>query len=322
LKKRGKKILIFTTFKWGLQWVPIAVDRIILIYTREGRVEPKRRGGLRPQLLTDKHKAAIRGYIAEDCSITLDSLRDKLMETYGVEVSRSTIDRAIDCFSYTLKRVTPLPACRNDEATIELRYSYAREFLSLLSQQDGENIFFLDEVGFNASMRGKRGRAPRGQRATHVVQNLKTRNISVCCVMSKGGTFYFKKDSRAFNTDRFSVFIDELLTKFEEAGSKNMVLVMDNVPFHHSSIIGEKISAAGHSLRFLPRYSPFLNPIEYMFAQWKQLVRGSRPSNEEELISLIDSTFERISSENCSNYYRKMLDMLLRCMNREIITDE
>jgi transposase len=49
------------------------VDRIILIYTRESRIEPKRRGSLRPQLLIDKHKVAIRGYIAENCSITLDS---------------------------------------------------------------------------------------------------------------------------------------------------------------------------------------------------------------------------------------------------------
>jgi hypothetical protein len=205
---------------------------------------------------------------------------------------------------------------------MELRHTYSWEFLSLLPRKDGQSIFFLDEVGFNVSMRSTRGRALKGQRAIHVVPNLRTRNISICCTMSKCGTFFYKKQIRPFNSESFGEYIDELLGKFEEMGLENVVLIMDNVRFHHSQEVLRKIVEKGHTYRFLPPYSPFLNPIENLFAQWKQLVRDCRPRNENELMDMIDSCFLEITNEHCLGYYRHMLDMILRCLCGEEINEE
>ncbi len=62
---------------------------------------------------------------------------------------------------------------------------------------------------------------------------------------------------------------------------------MDNVSFHKSQIISQKFLGAGHRIMFLPPYSPFLNPIENVFAQWKQNVRSTRNSNETELLTIL-----------------------------------
>ena len=49
------------------------------------------------------------------------------------------------------------------------------------------------------------------------------------------------------------------------------VLVMDNATFHNRADIRAAIVNAGHTLDYLPTYSPDLNPIEKKWAQIKKL---------------------------------------------------
>jgi transposase len=51
------------------------------------------------------------------------------------------------------------------------------------------------------------------------------------------------------------------------------VVVMDNATFHKRSDIKAVISDAGHTLEFLPPYSPDLNPIEKKWAHAKAIRR-------------------------------------------------
>ena len=59
------------------------------------------------------------------------------------------------------------------------------------------------------------------------------------------------------------------------------VVVMDNAPFHKRQDIQDAIRLAGHSLEFLPPYSPDLNPIEKKWAQAKAIRRQKRCSVDE-----------------------------------------
>ena len=49
------------------------------------------------------------------------------------------------------------------------------------------------------------------------------------------------------------------------------VIVMDNASFHKRLDIQHAIREAGHTLLFLPPYSPQLNPIEHKWAQAKAI---------------------------------------------------
>jgi transposase len=298
------------------------VQRIVDIYQSEGRVVGKPSGGCKRKILGDEHKRAIQSYVSEDCSISLERISSKLFQDFGIRVGKSTVHRTMGQFSYSFKRVTLIPERRNDEGTIETRYTYARDFLSLLSEHDGENIFFLDEAGFNVSMRAKSGWAPKGERAVHTVTNLRTRNISLCCTMSKNGAFHYRTQNFPYNSVSFGQYVDDLLRVFDGREMSGVVIVMDNVRFHHNREILESIRSRGHVVKFLPPYSPFLNPIENMFAQWKQMVRSGASQNEGELLRLIEGCFLEISGNHCANYYRHMLRMLNKCMNRETIVDE
>src|SRR5690606_39401417 len=49
------------------------------------------------------------------------------------------------------------------------------------------------------------------------------------------------------------------------------VVVMDNATFHKRLDIQNAITQAGHTLEYLPAYSPDLNPIEHTWAQAKAI---------------------------------------------------
>lgn len=51
----------------------------------------------------------------------------------------------------------------------------------------------------------------------------------------------------------------------------NCVIVMDNATFHKRQDTQQLIRSAGHTLLFLPPYSPDLNPIERKWAQAKAI---------------------------------------------------
>jgi len=49
------------------------------------------------------------------------------------------------------------------------------------------------------------------------------------------------------------------------------VVIMDNAAFHKRAATHELLNKAGHTLMFLPPYSPDLNPIEHKWAQAKAI---------------------------------------------------
>lgn len=295
------------------------VYSIIDVYVLEGRLETKKRGS-RPKALNDEHVLAIRRWIDDDASITLSALKNKLLEVYGISVCTKTIDNYIDSFGYSFKRTTLIPERRNNMNTIEVRATYALNWLDLREIYEAGNFIFIDEVGFNISMRSRRGRSLRGTRAVQTVSALRSKNISVCCAMSKNGVILYHSQATAFNTLCYKNFTESLITKIANMGS--CVFIMDNVPFHKSPAIRETIESNGHKFLLLPPYSPFLNPIENLFSKWKNNIRQARPQGEVELFNLINNVSILITPEDCNGYYQHMRRFITKCINKEEIVDE
>lgn len=79
------------------------------------------------------------------------------------------------------------------------------------------------------------------------------------------------------NTEVFTAWIEQdLLPKLPS----HSVLVMDNAAFHKNQTLQMMIKNAGHTLQYLPPYSPDLNPIEHKWAQAKTLRRKYQCSIE------------------------------------------
>lgn len=71
----------------------------------------------------------------------------------------------------------------------------------------------------------------------------------------------------------------DLLPKLPEQS----VLVMDNATFHKRNDIQQAIADAGHTLEYLPSYSPDMNPIENKWAEVKAKRKRHRCDDVDEL---------------------------------------
>jgi transposase len=72
------------------------------------------------------------------------------------------------------------------------------------------------------------------------------------------------------NTEVFTSWVEQIL--LPELPKKS-VAVMDNAAFHKGKDMQKILENSGHTLLYLPPYSPDLNPIEKKWAQAKQIRR-------------------------------------------------
>jgi transposase len=68
--------------------------------------------------------------------------------------------------------------------------------------------------------------------------------------------------------------------------------------------VREAIEAVGAELRYLPAYSPDLNPIEQAFSKLKAALRKGAARTVDVLVKLIGKLVKSFASEECANYFR------------------
>ncbi|KII67582.1 hypothetical protein RF11_14316 [Thelohanellus kitauei] len=108
----------------------------------------------------DSHKELICDIIDEDCTRSIQQVCNILFDRTNLRISRSTENRCLKEFHYSLKMIKLIPKRRNDPITIEIRKEYAIIFLRMAP--DSQKIIFLDETGFQVNMVNKCGRSMKG----------------------------------------------------------------------------------------------------------------------------------------------------------------
>ena len=297
------------------------VDSIIESHQSSANVANQTKVESRSHILTEEEKGAVKSWVDDDCSRSLSSLANECQNQFDKKVSVSTIQRVLEKFAFTMKRVHSQPVKRNTSSTIGDRFKYANAFMDHLTRCTYKDFIFIDEVGFQVTMRNKRGRSKKGTRAIQVIPSTRSRNISVCCAMTCERVLQHKVELSPFNGQSFVEFINGVINQIEGEGIKGAIFVFDNLSFHKSEDIRLMIENNGHKLQLLPPYSPFLNPIENMFSKWKQYVKSQKPKSEEELMRYIEEGIRTISAENCLSFFQHMMGYIARCIRKEPITD-
>jgi transposase len=162
-----------------------------------------------------------------------------------------------------------------------------------------ECLVFIDETGAKTNMVRLYGRAPRGRRlkasaphghwmTTTFVGALRHDAIAAPCVFDG-----------PMNGACFLAYVDHFLAP---ALRKGDLVVMDNLPAHKIAGVREAIERAGARLRYLPPYSPDLNPIEQAFAKLKAALRKAAARTFEDLIEAIAQALADFKKQECANY--------------------
>jgi transposase len=135
-------------------------------------------------------------------------------------------------------------------------------------KNEGKTIVYIDESGFAHDMPRTHGYSLKGQRCygTHD-WGAKGRTNAIGALVGKA-LLTVALLTGSINTQIFTCWVQQdLLPKLPP----NSVIVMDNAAFHKGKDMHNSITDSGHSLLYLPPYSPDLNPIEKKWAQAKHI---------------------------------------------------
>jgi transposase len=94
-------------------------------------------------------------------------------------------------------------------------------------------------------------------------------------------------------------WVEPFLAPVLQAGD---VVVMDNLGSHKVAGIRETIEVRGAGLRYLPPYSPDLNPIEQVSAKLKGLLRRAGERTHHALWDRIGGLLDRFAPDECRRY--------------------
>ena len=135
-----------------------------------------------------------------------------------------------------------------------------------------DNLFYLDESGFDIEMEKEYGWSVKNTRLlAERSGNRKGKRVSVIAVRNYEHKllcpFYFVGST---NKEVFKTYLTKVLLPFLP---KNAYLIMDNASFHKGEDLEMIIKNYKINLLYLPTYSPDLNPIEKKWAQIKSYYR-------------------------------------------------
>jgi len=82
----------------------------------------------------------------------------------------------------------------------------------------------------------------------------------------------------------------------------NDIVIIDNVATHKVAGVAEAIEAAGATLRYLPPYSPDLNPIEKPFSKFKAYLRKLAQRTVPGIRHAIRSFLPSLTGQECAHY--------------------
>ena len=291
---------------------------ILRRYEESGSMAPKKKGGAMSVKMVPDAYSELERLVESAADMTLRAMKEHLAEKIGVWVTEKTVSKALTKNGYTFKLIRLLPISRNTIDTISARKSYAEMFLRD-APADQRNVIWVDECGFNLHVRRKHGRARSGERATVQVANSRGRNQSICAAMSNEGLLHHSHIEGAYNTERFCEFLVSLFVVLRMKGRMNCWVILDNVRFHHCSAVAETTARAGHSLIFLPAYSPMLNPIESLFGKRKTSVRTRNVTfTRAALAANLETARATITPEDCLGWIRETNRNLLLSLQEHV----
>lgn len=85
---------------------------------------------------------------------------------------------------------------------------------------------------------------------------------------------------------------------------ENDLVIMDNLAAHKMRAIVAAIQTTGAKVRFLPPYSPDLNPIEKMWSKVKAYLRKVKARTCEDLWQAIGSALKTVTAHDALQWFR------------------
>jgi transposase len=165
---------------------------------------------------------------------------------------------------------------------------------------DPERLIFIDESGLSTKMARLRGWAPKGERCRAAIPHGHWKTVTFVGGLTLAGFVAPMLLDGPMDGECFLAWVEQMLVPMLCPGD---IVVMDNLAAHKVAGIRSAIEACGAELRYLPPYSPDLNPIENAFAKLKAHLRKSAARTLDALERAAANALQRFKPDDCANFF-------------------
>ena len=166
---------------------------------------------------------------------------------------------------------------------------------------DPARLVFIDETAANTKMVRLHGRCACGERLVGRVPQGHWKTITFVAALRRNGMRAFCTVEGSMTGQKFLAYVEQCLAPTLK---RKDIVVIDNLAAHKAAGIREAIEARGATLRYLPPYSPDLNPIEMSFSKLKTFLRKAAERTIPRLRRRIGSFGRHVTAREASNYFR------------------
>jgi transposase len=175
-----------------------------------------------------------------------------------------------------------------------------RAFLRSIRRIPPERLVFLDESGVHVAMHRTHTWVKRGTEYLERVPMNWGKTLTLLGAMRRTGWVALHTQFATANANRFVAWLTRRLLPRLRPGD---VLIMDNLRAHHDRRVRPACRRHGIRVRYLPPYSPDLNPIEPGWALQKQHVRKYAPRTPDHLRRVARRARYRITPRHCHQWF-------------------
>jgi transposase len=211
--------------------------------------------------------------------------------------SRSAVWRFFDRHKISVKKKSVRAAEQERADVVRARRRWMRE----QGLFDPARLVFVDETATSTNMARLHGRCERGVRLIGHVPQSHWETITFVAGLRHDGMVAPFVINGSMNGASFLAYLEQCLVPTLKRGD---IVIIDNLKVHHVAGVREAIEAAGATLRYLPRYSPDLDPIELAFAKLKALLCKAAERSVRGLWRTIGFLVPTFSPHECGNYFR------------------
>ncbi len=208
---------------------------------------------------------------------TREAVQRLIAGKLGIQLPIRSVGNYLKRWGFTPQRPVKRAYERNN-AAINRWLTEEYPAIARRAKHEGAQIHWGDETGLRSDDVTGRSYSPQGR--TPVVKKKGRRErLSMLSAITNRGKMRFCIFKGAINSALFIKFLVRLVRDTD----RKVFLILDNLKVHHSKPVTAWLDAHKDRIEvfFLPRYSPELNPDEYLNSDFKQQVR-KRPDSRKQ----------------------------------------
>jgi transposase len=167
-----------------------------------------------------------------------------------------------------------------------------------------ERLVFLDESAALTNLVRTHAWSSCGERGLGTAPCGSWERVTILGAMSLDGMLAAMSIAAATDGEVFHAYLKQVLLPELRQVKPDAVLVMDNLNAHKTAAVRALLDDAGVAYRYLPRYSPDMNPIEPAWAKVKGRLQKAAARTVDGIYEALGPALDAISPQDAWGFFR------------------